>query len=273
MIYRKRGAVVRWENGTLIRIREEGIAREDGGVFECEPANGPGADLVFEPADVRAIAHEVRDAADGITIERLVIVDGRSEHQYGDHRWVESTGRMHVALTHARLRVLVDLASFDVNAVADLARVLRRLDERIDSAPAALRIAPGVTAALLPLYTGRAPAGSRIVQTAGGVDGYGAPIVEADRDWPNAFRPSYRIAPRRMPMNVRIEGAAGPIDPSLPRAVALLGVSSDGSPRLLLDDGERSWAATVRLERVRAVAPPADWYPYAAGSFGAEMML
>lgn len=273
MNYRKRGVVVRWENGTLIRVREVGVAREDRDAFECEPVLEPGPDLVFEPADLRAVARDVRNAADGVVLERLVLADGRADHQCGERRWSESTRRMHAALTHARVRVLVDLASFDVAAVADLARVLRRVDARIGSVPAALRLAPNVTAALLPLSIGHAPGHCRIVQTAGGVDGYGEPIVESDRDWPNAFRPSYRLAPRRVPMNVRIEGPSGPIDPSLPRAVALLGASSDGSVRLLVDDGTRSWPAVVRIERVRAVSPPEAWYPYGAGSFGAEMML
>lgn len=273
MIYRKRGCVLRWENGTLIRVREEGIAREEGGAFECEPATARGAGLSFDPADLRAIAREVRDAAAGVEIERLMIVDGKAEHEYGERRWHDSTKRIHVALTHARIRVLVDLASFEVGEIADAARALRSVDATITSVPSTIRIAPRVTAALLPLFMAHAPEGCRMVQTAGGIDGYGEPIVEAEADWPNSFRPSYRVPPRRMPMNVRIEATGSPIDPALPLAVALLGTSSDGLVRVLVEDGGRSWPVGIRIGRVRAVSPPTRWYPYAAGSFGAEMML
>lgn len=38
MIYRKRGQTVRWENGTLIRVTESGVAWEEGERFICEPA-------------------------------------------------------------------------------------------------------------------------------------------------------------------------------------------------------------------------------------------
>ena len=37
MIYRKCGNVVRWENGTLVRVAERGIAIEEGELFECRP--------------------------------------------------------------------------------------------------------------------------------------------------------------------------------------------------------------------------------------------
>ena len=37
MIYRKRGSVVRWENGTVIRVTESGVAIEEGERFECHP--------------------------------------------------------------------------------------------------------------------------------------------------------------------------------------------------------------------------------------------
>lgn len=273
MIYRKRGSVLRWENGSLIHVREEGIAREDRGVFECEPTTARGAGFAFDPIDLRAVAREVVNAAAGVEIERLMIVYGRSEHEYGERRWQDSTRRIHVALTHARIRVLVDLASFEVGEIADAARALRSVDTTITSVPSAMRIAPRVTAALLPLYMGQAPEACQIVQTAGGVDGYGEPIVEAEAGWPNVFRPSYRVPPRRVPMNVRIEAMGSPIDPALPSAVALLGASPDGAVRLLVEDGGRSWPIEIRIGRVRSVSPPTRWYPYAAGSFGAEMML
>jgi hypothetical protein len=37
MIYRKQGVIARWENGTLIRVTESGVAIEEGEYFECRP--------------------------------------------------------------------------------------------------------------------------------------------------------------------------------------------------------------------------------------------
>ncbi|HEU4521791.1 MAG TPA: hypothetical protein VFT12_07305, partial [Thermoanaerobaculia bacterium] len=36
-LYRKRGSVVRYENGIIIRATEAGEATEDEGVFRCRP--------------------------------------------------------------------------------------------------------------------------------------------------------------------------------------------------------------------------------------------
>jgi hypothetical protein len=43
--------------------------------------------------------------------------------------------------------------------------------------------------------------------------------------------------------------------------------------RLLCVDGETAFVTTASIDAITAVAPTQDWYPYAAGSFGAEMML
>jgi hypothetical protein len=112
-----------------------------------------------------------------------------------------------------------------------------------------------------------------VVQTAGGVDGYGNPIVEADGNWPNVYRPSYRVRPVRMPLNLRIECDRTAIDETAPRAIALLAPLDGTTLRVLIRDGDRVYPATVRVTRVRAVARERTWYPYGGGSFGAEMML
>ena len=274
MIYRKQGSVTRWENGTLIRVDEEGFAHVDDGVFECEPAGTKPRDpSSFQSGDLHRVAAAVRAAAEDVTVERLVVAAGEAAHPYGERRWSETTRRMHIALTRGPLRVMIDVADFDVAPVEAVARSLRRLDLARTVVPSRLRVAPAVVAALLPFMAAMAPDGARVVQTAGGVDGFGEPIVEAERDWPNWFRPSYRIAPRRMPMNLRIEAAEEAIDPSLPCAVAALAPASGESVRVLLDDGVRSWPATIRFGNVLAVSSRRSWYPYAAGSFGAEMML
>ncbi|MGZ5472689.1 MAG: hypothetical protein ACXW31_02240, partial [Thermoanaerobaculia bacterium] len=58
MIYRKHGTVARWENGTLIRVTESGIAIEEGEYFECRPE--PSSRLLVESSRVLEIAHALR---------------------------------------------------------------------------------------------------------------------------------------------------------------------------------------------------------------------
>jgi hypothetical protein len=194
-----------------------------------------------------------------------------------------------------------------MNDVIRVASVLARADDIEREAPARLRLAPNVTAALLPSLVGIAPPNVRLVQTAGGVDGCGEPIVEVSSSGflggprrssedapppeelrgtpgtrgteagPNRYRPSYRVRPVRMPLQLRLECDVTAIDADRPRAVALLApvsvVSGQLVVRVLVEDGHRAFPATVRVARIDAVSDQRTWYPYGGGSFGAEMML
>ena len=95
--------------------------------------------------------------------------------------------------------------------------------------------------------------------------------------WPNRYRPSYRVRPVRMPLQLRLECDVMAIDADRPRAVALLApvsvVSGQLVVRVLVEDGDRAFPATVRVARIDAVSDQRTWYPYGGGSFGAEMML
>jgi len=62
------------------------------------------------------------------------------------------------------------------------------------------------------------------------------------------------------------------IESDRPVAVALLAPVSSVL-RVLIDDGKRAYPSTVRIARIDAVSNERTWYPYGAGSFGAEMML
>jgi hypothetical protein len=157
--------------------------------------------------------------------------------------------------------------------VATIAEALTRLDEEERDAPPRLRLAPNVTAALIPSLIGLAPPNVRLIQTAGGIDGRGNAIEEATANWPNWYRPSYRVRPVRMPLNVRIECDVTEIEDARPIAVALLAPVRGLSFRVLIDDGRTAYPATVRVTRIDAVANARTWYPYGGGSFGAEMML
>jgi hypothetical protein len=264
----------------------------------------------MDEADVIETARAVQNAAAaaGVAIERLIVIDGMAEHECDDRRWQERTRRMHISLVRARTRALLDLGSFDLNDVVRVAGALARLDDVEREAPPRLRLAPNVAAALLPSLIGIAPPNVRLLQTAGGVDGCGETIVETSSSaclgssellggpnretprnseelrgtrgpgaWPNWYRPSYRVRPVRMPLQLRLECDVTTIDADRARAVALLApvsiINSELVLRVLIDDGDRAFPSTVRVARIDAVSNERTWYPYGGGSFGAEMML
>lgn len=258
MIYRKRGSVVRWENGTLIRVSESGVAIEEGDYFECFP-DGRTMDLAvpdIHPPDVQC--------------ERLIISHGVAEHECDGRTWSETTQRVHASLTNSRVRALID--STTLEELPHIGEALARIEPERD-APPRIRLAPNVTAALLPALIGLAPPNVRLIQTAIGVDGYGHPVIETDRDWPNFYRPSYRVRPVRMPLHLRLECDVTTIDEDRPRAIALLAPVDSLVLRVLIEDRQRVYPATVRVTRIDAVSDVRTWYPYGGGSFGAELML
>lgn len=263
-IYRKRGRVVRWENGVIVRVGESGIAIEEGGVFRCEPDPKES-----RPREVRAgsphhtgvsrIAARIREIVAPHAIERLIVAEGEAEHDCDGRRWSERSERIHLALV-CRFRVLVDQANFDLREIEGIARALDRLGEGTE--PRRLRLAPNVAAALV------SQIGTH--QRAGGIDGKGFPIVE--RPGGNWYRPSYRVPPLRMPMHLELRCESDALEEA-PRAIALLAPPHGPILSVLIDDGARAWPATIRAGKVRAAGGDLTFYPYGAGSFGAEMML
>ena len=208
------------------------------------------------------------DARDDNGVERLVVSEGIADHEYGDVRWREATRRVHISLMHGTHRALLDFADFDVGAVARVAATLSRIHGEREVPN--LRLAPNVTAALLPSLFGVI----ELEQMPGEHDGYGAEIVRqrVAGTPPNWFRPTYRLRPIRAWHNLRAV-PFGEIDRSVPLAVALLAPPENRVLRLLCVDGDEVFAATVGVTSVRAVGHAAGWYPYAAGAFGAEMLL
>ncbi|HEX6159019.1 MAG TPA: hypothetical protein VF111_02565 [Thermoanaerobaculia bacterium] len=283
-IYRKRGRVVRWENGVIVRVGESGIAIEEGGVFRCEPdpkESRPREVWAYSPppfpgdegwagsphhTGVSRIAARIREIVAPHAIERLIVAEGEAEHDCDGRRWSERSERIHLALVH-RFRVLVDQASFDLREIEGIARALDRLGEGTE--PRRLRLAPNVAAALA------SQIGTH--QRAGGIDGKGFPVVE--RPGGNWYRPSYRVPPLRMPMHLQLRCESDALRcesdalEEAPRAIALLAPPHGPILSVLLDDGARAWPATIRAGKVRAAGGDLTFYPYGAGSFGAEMML
>lgn len=272
MIYRKRGSVVRWENGTLVRVTESGVAIEEGERFECRPERSRLRH--FEASSVLPTVRAIRDLVRPVSVERLIVTHGIAEHECDGRAWSEETQRFHLSMVRGPLRALVDATSGRLDDIAPIAAALARAETEEREAPERLRVAPCVAAALLPSLHDHVG----VVQTAGGVDGYGHPIVEAEGEpWPNWYRPSYRMRPVRMPLNVslplNVRGEADEVDRDLPLAIALLAPPQRNAARVLLVDGDRVYPAQIRVTRVRAAAAEHVWYPYGGGSFGAELML
>ena len=282
-LYRKWGRVIRYENGMLIRVEEAGEASEVEGVFEARPMPWEkGAQtrvsVPHQPLPEANISQGVESfvaqtllSVHSCVIERLIVSAGVSTHETNGVTWTEESRRVHLSLVKGRLRVLVDVASFDLDAIRAAAGALTRTgDPR--KPPPRVRLAPNVTAALLPSLVGEIA----IEQLGGGFDGRGLAIetraVTAD-DPPNWYRPSYSIRPRRAWLNLR-PLPFGTIDESAPQAVALLAPVIGTNLNVLCIDGDDVFPTELSAEHVAAVSGNEPvWYPYAAGSFGVEMML
>lgn len=268
MIYRKRGSVVRWEHGFVVRAVESGEAVEEGNVFRASPS--PVAALPAPRGEGDEVVARISAMGD---VERLIVSEGIAEHECDGVRWTEQTRRVHVAFRHRHLRVLVDLADFDLDDAQRAADALARVrGER--ARPERVRLAPNVAAALLPSL-----AGTDVVelwQSAAEHDGKGLPVVEqrlTNAPWPNWWRPSYRSRPVRMPLHLRAISPDHNINYSVPEAVALLAPVAGNVLQVICVDGDDAFTTTIAVERVLAVKPTPRWYPYAAGSFGAEMLV
>lgn len=280
-VYRKFGRTVRYENGVVVRVAEAGEAVEKGQTFSCKPVNRL---REIDPIDETAIHETVRAIREivepPVTIERLVVSEGSAEHELGDRRWAETIRRVHLSIASGSNRAIVDLGDYDLRDLPAVARALGRAAEPRD-APPRIRLAPPVSAALLPALVGVAPPNVRLWQTASGVDGKGSPIEDLDLTaarhavppWPNWYRPSYRSRPLRVPFHLRAECDVKAVGEDLPRAIALLAAPDGLLLRVLCIDGHRAFPASIRVTRVDAIGPVSRWYPYGAGSFGSEMML
>lgn len=270
-VYRKHGRVVRYEHGALVEVVESGEAVDDGSTFVVRPLRTRIELPAPDAARVLATARAIEELGN---VERLLVSDGIAEHECDGVRWSERSERIHVSLITTKLptqpeRALIDVATFDLEPIARVAALLARIgSER--AAPPSLRLAPAVTAALLPSLV-------RIIDVqqaaAAQPDGKGQPVDDHHAPpWPNAYRPSYRVRPVDMPFHLRAT-PFGTIDRNAPEAVSLLAPPERNRARVLVIDGDDVYPATITVTHVRAVGEPVMWFPYAAGSFGAELLL
>ncbi len=263
-IYRKRGRVVRYDHGQLVRVDEAGEAIESPELFTASPLAEPMTLPEVDAGDVVATAQAIESL---VAPERLLVSEGIAEHEIGDLHWSERTRRVHLSITRRRERAMIDLASFELDDVRRIAGALESMsDER--ASPPRMRLAPAVTAALLPSLIGTID----IVQTAAPFDGKGHPIEEHGAPWLNWYRPSYRVRPTRMPFHLRAT-PFGEIDRDEVEAIALLAPVDQMSLRVLCVDGHDVFPTVIAVTSVLAVGEPRGWYPYGADSFGAEMIV
>lgn len=272
-LYRKRGRVIRYDNGFFVHVTEAGESRQVVDAFTCAPLRESVALPEFDGKEVEETVREIRAAVSHpLSIERLIVSRGIAEHEFGSERWNEESRRVHLSIAFRTIRALFGLADFDLGEVRRVIELLPRVGEERQP-PQRLRLAPAVTAALLPSLVGIAPPNVSLWQSDGGRDGKGQPIRELSLGappWPNWYRPSYRVRPVRAPHNLRLDCDVPQIDRNVPEAVALLGPVDGLTMPVLCVDGPTVYPATVRVARIDAVSAPTNWYPYGAGSFGAE---
>lgn len=270
-VYRKWGRVVRYENGVFIHVQEAGESVERDGVFHAQPTQTRTSVPHPPRTEVESFVAQTLLSVRYGRIERFIASHGIATHETNGVIWTEESQRVHISLVNPPLRALIDLASFDISTVATIAEALASAeDER--AAPQRIRLAPNVSAALLPSLIGELA----IEQTGGGFDGLGHPIetrAVTTHPPPNWYRPGYAAKPLRAWLNVRAL-PFGRIDPTVPLAIALLAPIDGTSMRVLCVDDDDVFPATFDAAHIAAVSRDEPvWYPFAAGSFGVEMML
>jgi hypothetical protein len=177
------------------------------------------AQTLLSVPDVDAFVAQTLLSVRPCTVERLIVSVGTARHETNGVTWTEESRRVHISLTKPPLRVLVDLASFDLALIDRIAKALGRAGpER--KPPSPILLAPNVAASLLPSLTGELA----MEQSGGGMDGKGQRIetraVTSDPP-PNWYRPGYAVRPVRAWLNIRAL-PFGRIDKGAPMAVALL---------------------------------------------------
>ena len=265
-LYRKWGRSVRREGDRIIRADEAGEAKDDGGVFRTRPIEET---ISIEQPDADAVhsaAREIESIVKPLALERLFVSEANIAHECDGMRWRETHRRIHLAIARPPIRALIDLAAFEFDVVQRIVEALAKTGGERD-APKQMRIAEHVGAALLPFLS------ITKIQMPAAHDGKGRAIGERQvrGEPPNWFRPSYRWRPRRAWMNVRASGF-GEIDETLPIAIALLAPAGRRT-RVLCVDGKRVFPTIITPSRATAARPTRVWFPYAAGTFGAELMI
>ncbi|MEO6259386.1 MAG: hypothetical protein ABIP63_03515 [Thermoanaerobaculia bacterium] len=272
-VYRKWGRVARWEHGVLVRAAEAGESRETAGEFRVEPMQIRDAPETLPEPDVEAVERAAKKILTAVeqplAIERLIVTEGVSLHQFGQVQWQERVRRVHLSIARRPFRMLIDAAGFELDGSLLAAFAGMTLEPGRPSTRIILE--PRVSAAFLSAGPGQLA----LEQARGQLDGRGQQILDSPVSSdlpPNWYRPSYRVRPVRSWFNLRAV-PHGTIDPSIPRAVALLSFPMEGRIHALCVEEEVASPRWISAGRITAAGPPAEWYPYGAGCWGADMLL
>lgn len=268
--YRKRGSIVRYENGTFVRVRESGEAIEDGMLFRCAPAPGGGDAPDVDDGELRRFVGRIQTTVAQVSVERLIATEGHAVHEFAGRSWMEKTRRVHLSLVKHDRRVLIDEDAYDMSAIDEIAPSFAKMG-RERPAPPVLRLAPRVMAALTRSLIGVVPPNVELHQRGGGTDGKGNPIPDSDGpEWPNWYRPSYRLRPLRMAFNLFAKCSVTEVNEDLPRAIALLAPPHGLVLDVLCVDGGQVYPTSLRIIRIDAISEPARRYPYGPGVWAGE---
>ncbi len=268
--YRKRGSIVRYENGVFVRVRESGEAVEDGMLFRCAPAPGGSDAPGVDDGELRRFVGRVQTASADVAIERLIVTEGQAIHEFAGRSWTEKTRRVHLSLVKHDRRVLIDEDTYDTTAIDEIAPPFAKMG-RERPAPPVLRLAPRVMAPLTRSLIGVVPPNVGLHQRAGGMDGKGNPILDSvGPEWPNWYRPSYRLRPLRMAFNLVATCSVTEVNEDLPRAIALLAPPQGLVLDVLCVEGDEVYPTSLRIIRIDAISEPTRRYPYGPGVWAGE---
>ena len=238
----------------------------EGSNFTGASLKNESTPLAAPPASLSRLAGEggperSEGPGEGVAIERIVLSEGIAIHETNGVTWTERTRRMHISMVSGPFRMLIDQADFDLDAA--LFDLFARIEGRREPPPH-MTLAPRVSASILHSLT------IDMAQRAGEhPDGKGQPVETraVEGEPPNWYRPSYRVRPLRAWLNV-MALPFGKLDDCAPRAVARL-----GGDDVLCVDGDHVFATALRPGRIVAAGGGAEWYPFGAGVWGADMLL
>jgi hypothetical protein len=304
--YVKQGQSLRFEwsgrGSGWVHTVEAGESLLEEGRFSCRPSASPPEPTLRDDAIRRLLEQLQEIVRHPLSIDRIVVSAGEAAHRWSDgdveRSWSDRAARLHLGLVHAGegWSHLLDAGAGEIEAI-DL-EPLRRvtaaaaLPLRPIGAPL-LRLAPAVTARLIPLLLSGASDGTatrrvRFTQRATTPeqrDGRGAEIVEGPVSLlqpPNVWRPSYRFRPIASPLDVRLE-APGNLVSGIPEAVVVIepldGRDGTITGRLLVTDGEAAGVVHLQvavqelLETIVTAAAGEVWFPAGTGCWGVPAMI
>ena len=302
--YEKAGRVFRvdvtFDGVVESHFLERGVATSESGSFFARSLPLSAAKTPVESEAARQIVRKITALiSPPLSIERLVVTAGESQQRCvrgdDDRTWNECIVRLHLSIAHRghRVRTEIDLSAADA-ALIDLDVVERAVSMLAGMSlqagtPDRVMLLPNVCAALNATIASSAEALAR-----SGVslqqeqhesflfDGRGEQLqrmaLTSGQQWPNVFRPSYRLPPVAMPFHVAMSSEVEPANDAPIVAAALLEPFTirEGwlTARLLSTHPVEVRIPIEQLgRRLHRISADRKWFPYAAGAWGTNTIL